>query len=384
MHKFRFLFFLALWAPVGVSCASVPTKDGGSQDPASQTQAADWLALADEAEARLSWDELALCLDRWAMEYEPDEAWMQRRVQAAVQMEDVDTSARYRVLLLAVHPDDVLLRIQLATDLKRLDRGLEGVMLLEAVLGGENPPADVLLALAEIHRFDQRWIEAAEAYERLAKTSQADAARWWQAASQMREQAGDMIGATANLDRALVQSDLGDSEKRSMERLKAFQMGVPQNVGDAIDLMQHHPEPGFRLQGAEYLSHLDFEQSISVFRGALLDSDLRLVRIGLVELGLRLEVGEGAFLYPLLSHTDSDVAFDALQALARIAVMSDVPALLEQLDPTKRSHFRMAHKGLEAASGNVIGSDLDPNQDRRQELHDLWQQWWAEFSATEL
>ena len=369
-----------LLAIVVPSCASGPESIDLSDplDALFLTEAGDWLALADDAESRLAWQEAAYCLDRWAMDNDHDEAWMYRRVDAAVQMEDVDTSARYRELLLAVHPDDLLLRVNLAQDLQRLNRGLEGSMLLEAVLGGGAPPADVLLALADLHRNDKRWIEAAEAYERLAQSNPPEGARWWQAASQMRERGGDLLGATAALEQALAQSDLGEGERRSLERLKAFQMGEPQNEGDAKDLLLNHPEASFRLRGAEFLSRIDFEQEVAVFSEALSDTDMRVVQVALMELGSRLQPGQGAVLYGLLNHSDPAVAVDALQALARVAVRADVEALLVQLVAADRSRFRMARKGLEAATGHIIGNDLDPNEERRQVLRQLWLNWWSE------
>ena len=371
----RLILFLAIFG--GWNCSS----SGLETHPSNPAEAlvADWLGIAKDAEIRHAWEEAAHALDSWALLHETDSAWVERRIRVADGAGDWEAAVVWRTRALAENPNDITLRVDLADDLQILGRPAEGVALLEEVTGDSEVGAVALAALAEIHKREEDWLAAAEATERLADSLEGSiAAAWWQAASQLRERAGDGPGAVASMEKALKAQGLLGKVGRRLDRLAAFQAGEPRNVEDAVDLLARHQDPEFRLAGIHYLAAGRFPDEIEVFTSALQDSDLRIVSIASREIGNRGAEVDRFLLFPLLDHADRRVRLAALHGLGPLVILADSPLFIPFLLPDDREVFRVANRILERISGEVVALDLDPDRERRAEIASLWALWHKE------
>ncbi len=373
------LLFCGVVAAAGCSTAG--------EDPAGTLAAyeeeggfpSDWLKRAQEAEDRHAWEEAAFALDHWAQNHPPDKGWYQRRVRAADRSGDDQAAARYRRGWLKLEPGNLLLRIDLADDLQRIGQGEEGAQLLEEVADDPETSILALRALGELYLRDGRKLEAAFAFERLARDARvAEPKALLQAASRLREEAGDLEGALETLEKALKDSDLKNGQRHFLDRLKAFQTGIPQSVADGVALMTLHPNPDFRLDGALYLARGAFPDDDAVFRKALGDSDPRVLRVAIRELAYRGSRADAPLLVPFLKSENEDVRLAAVRTLGSLGTLEQIPALLPLLDPENRALFRGVRQSLEAITGMVIGVELDPSLDQRKRIRKEWEDWWAE------
>ena len=140
-------------------------------------------------------------------------------------------------------------------------------------------------------------------------------------------------------------------------------------------------EPGKERTVKEHLTHGAFPDDLRVFTSVLDDSDTRVLRIAIREIGLRGSGAEAPQLVPLLAHGDEAVRLGVLHALTRIGTMAEVPALIERLDPGDRAQFRAARHALEEITGHNIGVGLDPDERLRETIAADWRQWWGERKA---
>ena len=373
----RLILFLAI---IGGCCCSSAGLETHPSNPA-EALVADWLGIAKDAEISHAWEEAAHALDSWALLHETDSEWVERRIRVADGAGDWESAVVWRTRALAENPGDITLRVDLADDLQILGRSAEGVVLLEEATRDPEVGAVALAALAEIHKREGDWLAAAEATERLAESLEGrNAAAWWQAASQLREMAGDGPGAVASMEKALKAQGILEREGRRLDRLAAFQAGEPRNVKDAVDLLGRHQDPGFRLAGIRYLASGRFPDEIQVFASALQDSDLRIVSIASREIGKRGAEMDRFLLLSLLDHADRGVRLAALHGLGPLVILEDFPLLLPFLLPNDREVFRVANRILERSSGEVVALDLDPDQERRAEIAALWSSWYEEQS----
>jgi len=337
----------------------------------------DWLERAQKAEDRHAWEEAAFDLDHWILNHPPDKAWYQRRVRAADRSGDGAAAARYRQEWLKLEPGNLLLRIDLADDLQRIGKGEQGAKILEKAASDPETSILALRALAELDLRDGRKLEAAYAFERLARDKRvADPKVLLQTASRLREDAGDLAGALQVLEEALKDSDLKKDERHFLARLKAFQTGIPQSVADGVALMTLHPDPEFRLNGALYLARGTFPDDAAVFRKALGDADPRVLRVAIRELAYRGTREDAPLLVPFLGNKDEDVRLAAVRSLGSLGTLDQIPALLALFDPGDRALFRGVRQSLEAITGMVIGVEIDPDLEQRRRIRKDWEDWW--------
>ncbi|MFQ5749246.1 MAG: HEAT repeat domain-containing protein [Planctomycetota bacterium] len=372
------LFSTAL---VAASCSAAGTDPAGTLAAYEEEGGfpSDWLERAQEAEDRHAWEEAAFDLDHWALNHPPGKVWFQRRVRAADRSGDDEAAARYRREWLKLEPGNLLLRIDLADDLQRIGKGEQGARLLEEVADDPETSILALRSLGELYLRDGRKLEAAYAFERLARDKRvAEPKVLLQTASRLREDAGDLAGALEVLEKALKDSDLKKNERHFLDRLKAFQTGIPQSVADGVALLTLHPDPEFRLNGALYLARGTFPDDAAVFRKALGDQDPRVLRVAIRELAYRGARTDALLLVPFLQNGNEEVRLAAVRALGSLGTLEQIPALLPLLDPENRALFRGVRQSLEAITGMVIGVEIDPGLEQRRRIRKEWEDWWKE------
>ncbi|MHC4838374.1 MAG: hypothetical protein ACYTF3_09370 [Planctomycetota bacterium] len=383
----RFLLPVALLTLLP-ACASggSPYPLGDSPEYSPQLKGQDWLRLAERAEARFAWAEAGTYLDRYAEENPEaaDESFWFRRAADAERAGDPVKAAEVRAKLLLTRPTDVWLRIDLADDLQQAGNDIEAIEVLSFPL---SDPADQLLAnKAKVELLDQlgRAGSAASLAEEIALASDDDEARlWWQRASRLHEKDGDYAAATLALERALDGYDLAAEEQAVLARLRAFELGEPETVGDAVAVLRFHPDADKRLAALGYLEQGPFEHDIATFEMVLRDEDHRVARAAADELARRAPLGRTAALIAVADDVRSDarVVSACIRAIGDLGQMADVPFLLGALDPEDRQLFRSTRSSLEKITGQRFGLGLDPDLEERRKLREQWLGWWQEAAA---
>ncbi|RMH01815.1 MAG: hypothetical protein D6702_10355 [Planctomycetota bacterium] len=340
----------------------------------------DWLTYAREAELDGSWEVAAHALDQY-VRFHPDRIdaeLLEHRAALADRAGDPEGGALARARLLKLRPEDDELRIQLADDLQAIGRGAEAVDLLERRIRLTGSPR-LREALARIHGRDGRPLEAARLYEKLAEEfDEPQRSALLQTAADFYERGGDLEKALATIERVLGPAAVSAEEKRAIERLQAIGTGRPRNVQDAVDLLEHHPDPEFRLNGIRYLARGSFPQEAEVFRRAAADSDPRIRRIALEELTRRTAAGAVEVLAAAAHDPVEEVRLAALRGLGELGSEAEVPVLLTALDPADRAGFRAARRALERITGQLFGVALDPDEAERERIADQWRSWWRQ------
>ncbi|MDA0667493.1 MAG: HEAT repeat domain-containing protein [Planctomycetota bacterium] len=366
----------------GSCTATSPEYPLESQEPYSQQVPSDsWMDLARTAEARLDYGEAGLWLDRYATlpEAELDEDFWFHRAALAEKGGDPFRSAEVRAKLLETRPDDIWLRIDLADDYQQTGRDMEALDVLDHTFADPKEQAYALSAMVTLLLQGERKLDAALLCEQLGNlTTGRDAQEWWQRASSLHEQLGDLTRATICIERALDGVDLHEEEKRVVERLHAFELGQPENVADALMLLRHHINPDIRLEGIRYLARDRFPKDIGTFEFALNDPDVRVMRLALEQLAIRSQVGRTEAIAPLALHEDTQVATAALRALGVLGTAADMPSVLDAMTPENRSQFAAARSAAESITGHTIGVGLDPELEERRNLKLAWWTWWKE------
>ncbi|MBC8329684.1 MAG: HEAT repeat domain-containing protein [Planctomycetes bacterium] len=339
----------------------------------------DWLTYAREAELDGSWEVAAYALDNFAR-YHPgdlDEAYFERRATLADRAGRPEDCALARARLLRMRPADEDLRILLAGDLQSIGRGDEAVELLETEIHRTRSPL-LREALAQVMGREGRPLEAARLYHQLAEEHQdPQRAALLQTASAFYEKGGDVERALETIELALGPERLSDEERRAIARMQAMETGVPQNVQDAVDLLDHHPEAAHRLNGALYLAQDRFPGDQRVFTRASADDDPRIRRLAVGQLLARAGAGALAVFEATLDDEDEGVRLASLAALGAVGGLEQVPALIGALDPEDRAAFRAARRALEQITGQLFGVAFDPKLEQRQQIAAQWQEWWA-------
>lgn len=357
--------------------------DAPEPEPGAQDQ--DWLAVAADAEQRGAPAEAAEALDRWAAAHEPDAAWRARRLAAAEALSDWDTAVYLRRSALEQDPEDLTAALELADTLQQAGRGSEAVDLLAPYAADAAAQPRVLRAQAELYRREQRWSEAAAATEALAAAAEGTERAWlYQQAAEDREQARDYAAALEDMRQALTGAALDSRQQQALTHWLAFQTGKPENVADAIALLQTHPDPELRLAGARYLADQRFEQELVVLAGALGDEDARVVRVCAAAFCARAGAAQAPQLGMLLRSRDPEVRLQAARALGELGSAADAPALIAALDPDDRALFRAANLALERLSGASVCPELDPDPAARAAAAAAWRAWWSQHAPQPL
>ncbi|PCJ54942.1 MAG: hypothetical protein COA70_04455 [Planctomycetota bacterium] len=149
-------------------------------------------------------------------------------------------------------------------------------------------------------------------------------------------------------------------------------------MADALILLRHHTDPDVRLAGIRYLARDRFPKDVRTFEFALNDPDLRVVRVAIQQLALRSAVSSLEAIVPFTQHQDSEVAVDAIRAVAHLGSTREMPMILQAMDPEDRSKFAAARIAAEKLSGHTLGLSLDPNIEERRNLKLAWWAWWKE------
>jgi len=350
---------------------------------AQQVPSAAWLDLARAAEVRLNYAEAGMWLDRYAAlpDAELNEDFWFRRAALAEKGGDPFRSAEVRATLLQTRPNDLWLRIDLADDYQQTGRDSEALAVLDVTFADAQEQAYAWAAMVNLLLQGERKLEAALRCEQLGNLTAGSASKeWWQRASSLHEQLGDLTRATICIERALDGAVLRKEEERVVQRLHAFELGQPENVADALMLLRHHTDPDMRLAGLRYLSRDRFPKDIGSFEFALHDPDTRVVRLALQQLGLRAPPGRSGAILPFLQHENPEVVLDALHALGAVGTAAEVPIILEAMDPADRSQFGAARAACERITNHSLGLGLDPDLGERKSPKLAWWAWWQKQS----
>lgn len=377
--------FLGLGGLLLGSCtATSPQFPMEVTEPYSQQVPSDsWMDLAHAAEARLAYGEAGLWLDRYATlpEANLDEDFWFHRAALAEKGGDPFRSAEVRNKLLETRPDDLWLRIDLADDYQQTGRDMEALEVLDYNFADPKEQAYAGSAMVTLLLQGERKLDAAMKCEELGGiTVGVESQEWWQRASSLHEELGDLTRATICIEQALQGVDLAEEEQRVMQRLQAFELGQPQNVADALMLLRHHSNPDIRVEGMLYLARDRFPKDIGTFEYALQDPDLRVVRLALEQLALRSQIGRTEAISVFALHEDGEVATAALRSLAALGTAEDMPVILEAMNPENRSQFTAARSAAEKITGHTLGIELDPDLEERRHLQLGWMAWWKEAS----
>jgi tetratricopeptide (TPR) repeat protein len=233
------------------------------------------------------------------------------------------------------------------------------------------------LELAQTLQDLERPLEAAEQFELCAQLAPpAQQRNCWQRASKQRELGGDLPQALADLQKALQGMPLKDSEKRLLERLQAFQYGDFEHPADAIEVLRHHGTADFRYQAAQFLAQQDFAADAAVFADSLADSDPRIAVLAARELALRGSEMDVPAIVLALGYANSEVQYAATRCLGLLGTAEVAPELIQRLNPADRSLFRLQRQALTRLTEHFESDELDPDLPQRKIIAQAWTQWW--------
>jgi tetratricopeptide (TPR) repeat protein len=306
----------------------------------------DYLAEARAADAALDY---ALCLDklqRFALA-EPEQCdasfwqWQARVAENAGNNTQVVLNAQLKWLTFT--PNDVWLRIDIADSYSRLQRLEDGLLMLAYPIEDideQKTLNDARVFLIEHNGFPKR---AADLCMELAEQSDPQQARlYYQKASMLYEEAGDLALATEAISKALTDEALSELNSDELLRLRAFELGEPKNVSDARKLLYMHSDAEFRLIG------------------------IRSIRGSAAELLL---------LEEFLAHPHRKIKLAAIRAYESLGIASDAAIIVPIVDIDDRELFRAWRLCLERMTNYSIGLELDPDYDTRLSIVELWQEY---------
>ncbi|MCP4861327.1 MAG: HEAT repeat domain-containing protein [Planctomycetes bacterium] len=342
----------------------------------------DALLRADEAETRGNFREAGMWMDRYALQDDAilDEVYWFQRASIADRGADIHKAIEVREHLLELRPQDVKLRLELADGFQQVGRDLEAIDVLDVSFDNAEDQLFASQALVELFVRFESYAQAAEVSERIAagftQSGEDHAAKmWWQRASSLHEQNGDLRAATIAMENALKGVELAEEERLALARLRAFELGEPETVADAVGLLRYHPDADTRLAGARYLAKESFTSNVATFEMALLDPDSRVQRIALAELAKRSERGKVQPVLPLLESESAEIRIAALRAVAALGTLENLPALRAALVPEDRAQFRAARNALQEVTKKRLSEEMDPELEERRKLRELWLAW---------
>ncbi|MDP7061531.1 MAG: HEAT repeat domain-containing protein [Planctomycetota bacterium] len=342
----------------------------------------DALQYAVEAEDRGNFHEAGMWMDRYAKQDGAilDKAYWLKRAEVAERAADLAKAIEVRENLLAFNLQDVHLRLKLADSLQQVGRDLEAIDVLDFDFEDSADQVFASRALVELFvRFDS-FGQAAEVAEGLAadygnRGDEHAAKMWWHRASSLHEQNGDLRATTIAMENALKGVELAEEERLALARLRAFELGAPETVADAVGLLRYHPDAEPRLAGARFLAKESFANDVATFEMALFDPDVRVLRIALTELSKRSERGQVEALLPLLESESAEIRIATLRTLAALGTVEQLPQLCAALVPEDRAQFRAARFALNEVTNMRLSEELDPELEERQKLRELWLAW---------
>jgi len=339
----------------------------------------DYLAEARAADAALDY---ALCLDqlqRFALA-EPEQCdasfwqWQARVAENAGNNTQVVLDARLKWLTFT--PNDVWLRIDIADSYSRLQRLEDGLITLTYQVEDVDEQKtlnDARVSLIEHNGFPKR---AADLCIDLAEKSDAQQAKlYYQKASMLYEEAGNLALATEAISKAVTDEDLSALSAEALLRLRSFEFGEPQNVSDARKLLYMHSDAKFRLIGIRYMMRGFYQGDLQDYIFALDDEDVDVLETAISQVAIRGSATELLLLNKFLAHPHRKIKLAAIRAYESLGVAIDAAVIFPLVDVDDRELFRAWRLCLESMTNYSIGLELDPDYDTRLSIVELWQEY---------
>lgn len=366
-----------------VACSGPPSPQlplGVGQDLRNQfvADADEYLAQARAADAALDY---ALCLDnlhRFALA-EPercDASFWQWQARVAEKANNTQAGLDALLKWLTITPNDVWLRIDIADSYSRLQRLEDGLLVLTYVvedIDDQKTLNDARVFLLEHSGFPKR---AAELCMDLAEQGDLQQAKlYYQKASMLYEEAGDLALATEAISKALSDEELSALDADELLRLRSFELGEPQNVSDARKLLYMHSDAKFRLIGIRYMMRGFYKGDLQDYLFALEDEDIDVLEIAISQVAIRGSSAELLLLQEFLKHPQRKIRLAAIRAYESLGIASDAAVILPLVDVDDREQFRAWRLCLESMTNYSIGVELDPDYDTRLSIVGLWQEY---------
>ncbi|MAW62155.1 MAG: hypothetical protein CMJ94_15170 [Planctomycetes bacterium] len=311
-----------------------------------------------------------------------DEAALRLAWEEAVQIQDWERAVAVRQRMAALDPRDGLRRLAVASALRQA--GYPGAARREALALGADPRAaeGAQVLLAELETAEGAFLAAADRYQALAEAAdQPERARsYWERVARMAELGGDTTRAVDALDRALHGLSLRDSERRALDRMRAFQAGEFRHVADAAEVALSHPDPALRLLAVDYLIGEGSVEAQYALADTLSDPDPAIPLLALETLARSEDPLVRSSLEQALDHPAREVRLAATEAFAVGADRQDAGALVRRLDPEDRALFRLQCQLLERLTDHVEELPLDAGPEDRAEIAQAWREWWQRDS----
>jgi tetratricopeptide (TPR) repeat protein len=339
----------------------------------------DYLAEARAADAALDY---ALCLDklqRFALA-EPEQCdasfwqWQARVAENAGNNTQVVLNAQLKWLTFT--PNDVWLRIDIADSYSRLQRLEDGLLMLAYPIEDideQKTLNDARVFLIEHNGFPKR---AADLCMELAEQSDPQQARlYYQKASMLYEEAGDLALATEAISKALTDEALSELNSDELLRLRAFELGEPKNVSDARKLLYMHSDAEFRLIGIRYMMRGFYQGDLQDYIFALDDESVSVLETAISQVAIRGSAAELLLLEEFLAHPHRKIKLAAIRAYESLGIASDAAIIVPIVDIDDRELFRAWRLCLERMTNYSIGLELDPDYDTRLSIVELWQEY---------
>ena len=338
----------------------------------------DYLADARAADAALDY---ALCLDnlqKFALA-EPeqcDASFWQWQARVAENSDNTQAALRARLQWLTFTPNDVWLRIDIADGYSRLQRLEEGLIVLTYQVEASDEQKtlnDARVFLIEHNGLPKR---AAELCMYLADQSDDQQAKlYYQKASMLYEESGNLALATEAISKALTDDDLSALNADELLRLRSFELGEPQNVSDARKLLYMHSNAKFRLIGIRYMMRGFYQGDLQDYIFALDDEDVDVLETAISQVAIRGSATELLLLNKFLAHPHRKIKLAAIRAYESLGVASDAAVVFPLVDVDDRELFRAWRLCLESITNYSIGLELDPDYDTRLSIVGLWQEY---------
>jgi tetratricopeptide (TPR) repeat protein len=337
------------------------------------------LNLARTAESHLKYSQCLAYLKDYASRagVNPDTSFWQWQARVAEQAGDYDSAIKARTAWLELDPADPWIRVDIADDLAKRGNLEEAFSLLSFSLDD----ADDQKVLTDAHLFlleyNGLYQDGAEMCLRLADASDSSLAKlYYQKASILFEQAGLLEDAVEAISHALDSEQLDDVATDELQRLRAFELGEPQNVADARRLLYLHQNEGHRLIGIRYLMRGDYPSDLADFVHALADSSQDVVEVAISQIALRGAVSDLSHIENFLGATNNhQLRIAAIRAFASLGNEAHADLILPHADVQARDLFRAWRMCLEQLTGHTIGVGLDPNLEERNAIVRAWRQY---------
>jgi len=338
----------------------------------------DYLAEARAADAALDY---ASCLESLQMfaSAEPeqcDASFWQWQARVAENSGNTQATLRARLQWLTFTPNDVWLRIDIADSYSRLQRLEDGLTTLTYSV--EDPDEQKTLNDARVFLIENNGLpkRAADLCIDLAEKSDSQQAKlYYQKASMLYEEAGNLALAAEAISKALTDEALSDLNAEELLRLRSFELGEPQNVSDARKLLYMHSDAKFRLIGIRYMMRGFYRGDLQDYIFALDDEDVNVLETAISQVAIRGSSAELLLLKEFLTHPHRRIKLAAIRAYESLGVASDATVVFPLVDVDDRELFRAWRLCLESMTNYSIGLELDPDYDARLSIVRLWKEY---------